>query len=58
MLGNVLYQILTGREPWDDTKVKKAVKAVQHGLRPHVPRSIRESDDPIDVAIQTAMNMW
>ena len=39
--GNVLYGIITGKRPWDDTKGKKIKAAIQRGERPEVDEVYR-----------------
>jgi Protein kinase domain len=55
-LGNMLYAIVTGEWPFDEIKAEKAKTLVAHGKRPFIDDSVRDSKDPYDKAILTAMD--
>ena len=45
--GNLLYSLLTGLRAFQDVDTEEAQKKVMHGLRPRIPREIKESTNPI-----------
>ena len=54
-MGNVFYSLLTGKWPFEDRKTKEAQKLIKNNERPPIDREIRESDDPLDVALLKAL---
>ncbi|KAL7535006.1 hypothetical protein ACHAWF_005024 [Thalassiosira exigua] len=50
-MGNVIYNILTDLQPWDNYDEEEAQKNVMKGKRPKIPKKIENSDDPVDVAL-------
>jgi len=56
-LGNIFYMLLARKWPWDDVSEKEAKKRVKEGKRPEVPKSIRNSTDPVDKILMQAMAM-
>jgi hypothetical protein len=57
--GNILYTLLTLEEVFHGVSDKKARKRVKNGERP-IPKDIHKvwnSSDPIDMALEAAMNM-
>ena len=49
--------LLMERWPYSGTPDKKAQHAIKHGERPPLYKDVKESTDPIDVAIKEAMFM-
>ena len=56
-LGSILYEILTGKEVWDDTDTKKAQRYIRKGKLPEIDKKLLNSDDPVDVALRGAIDM-
>ena len=56
-LGNIFYMLLTQKWPWEELKGEEAMKQVEAGKRPHVPKSIRNSTDPVDKILMEALSM-
>jgi len=54
-MGNVFYSLLTGKWPFENRKTKEAQRLVKNSERPPIDKEIRESDDPLDVALQKAL---
>ena len=55
--GNVLYSVLTGKYPFQDKEEKEARKLIKKGNRPIISSSVRNSTDPFDQAMITAIEM-
>jgi len=56
-LGSILYEILTGREVWHDTKTKEAQKYIRKGKLPTIADKYMNSEHPVDVALREAISM-
>ena len=56
-LGSVLYNILTGRDAWYNTDIKKAQKLIRKGKLPTIDGNIKNSTHPVDVALTKAIDM-
>ena len=54
-MGNVFYSLLTGKWPFEDRKTKEAQKLIKKNERPPIDQEIRDSDDPLDVALLKAL---
>lgn len=55
--GNVLYGVLTGKEPFEKEKSKKTQSLIKKGERPDIPSSYRNSTDPFDQSMIKAIEM-
>ena len=55
-MGNIFYSLVTGRWPFEDLKTKEAQRLIKKNQRPPIDDAIRESDDPLDVAMLTAID--
>lgn len=49
--------LLTQKWPWAELEGEEAMKQVENGKRPHIPKSIRNSTDPVDKILIKAMTM-
>lgn len=56
-LGNVLYFLLSGHEPFDHLNRIKAERQVRKGLPLPLDESIRNSSHPFDMAVKQAILM-
>jgi hypothetical protein len=56
-LGNVLYFMLTGEEPWEEYKPKDVYDMVKNKKRPRIPTAIRNSRHVYDVYMIKAIEM-
>jgi len=54
-MGNIIYSILTDKDPWEETPEKRAQKLVMEGKRPNVPERVKSSKDFVDVALRAMM---
>ena len=54
-MGNIFYSLLTGRWPFENRKTKEAQRLIKNNQRPPIDDAIRESDDPLDVAMLKAI---
>eukprot|EP00537_Pseudo-nitzschia_pungens_P003235 CAMPEP_0172359682 /NCGR_PEP_ID=MMETSP1060-20121228/3873_1 /TAXON_ID=37318 /ORGANISM="Pseudo-nitzschia pungens, Strain cf. cingulata" /LENGTH=379 /DNA_ID=CAMNT_0013081459 /DNA_START=369 /DNA_END=1508 /DNA_ORIENTATION=- len=56
-LGNVLYAVLTGKDPFEEEKEKKVKELIKSGKRPEIDSEYRDSNDPFDLAMIKAIEM-
>ncbi len=56
-LGNVLYFLLTGENPWNGYAAKEIYEKVKKGERPEIPKEIQDSDVIFDRYMIQAMQM-
>lgn len=56
-LGNVLYFLLTGKEPFDKMTAPEAIKLIKKGKRLSVPKEIRSSTHLFDTTVLKALDM-
>ena len=54
-MGNVFYSLLTGKWPFEDRKTKEAQRLIKNNERPPIDQEIRDSVDPLDVALLKAL---
>jgi serine/threonine protein kinase len=58
-MGNMLYVLLTGKYPFDDTKKAEAQDAIKNGQRAVIPDEYLSSDDPLIKALVASINkLW
>lgn len=56
-LGSIFYQILTGKEVWNDIDVEKAQQYITEGQLPKIDDELLNSEDPVDLALRGAISM-
>ncbi len=56
-MGNVLYFLLAGEDPFDELEKEEAVALLRKGKRPKIDAELRESEDPVDQALVRAVRM-
>jgi hypothetical protein len=56
-MGNILYMILTYAYPWEEERTQVAQRKVIQGQRPGIPKWIEKSQNPVDQALITAIEM-
>ena len=60
-LGSLIYYVITGMTAWEQWLGKKYLSKVRQkiidGKRPKIKNKIRDSKDPVDIALITAYNM-
>jgi len=56
-MGNIFYSLLMGIKVFDGVKTKTAQKIVMNKGRPKLSSTLRNSKDPIDIALMKAMSM-
>ena len=54
-MGNIFYSLLTGRWPFENRKTKEAQRLIKNNQRPPIDDAMKESDDPLDVAMVKAI---
>ena len=56
-MGNVLYFLLTGDDPFDDLEKEEAVALLRRGKKAKIRAELRTSKDPIDRTLIGAVEM-
>jgi serine/threonine protein kinase len=56
-LGNVLFFLLTGENPWKPLPLKEIYEKVMNGDRPPIPQEMRDSNEIFDRYMIQAMQM-
>jgi serine/threonine protein kinase len=54
-LGNVLYEILMGKKPYDDWGSNRVKAAIRKGMKPEIPEEYRQ--DPSDAALAVLIHL-